>query len=154
MDEVARDNEYTASVMAFRFLMRRGYSGRVGAIGIREWREEVTRDIDNTLFGRRARLAEIRANLARYEREYRVLKEATSFLELALWKARISECEGGAAAFADGHATRGGPRLLREECRIVSGADTVIEHVLPYLLPRKGGDKSMQIPFFLDDSRR
>lgn len=154
MDEVARDNEYTASVMAFRFLMRRGYSGRVGAIGIREWREEVTRDIDNTLFGRRARLAEIRANLARYEREYRVLKEATSFLELALWKARISECEGGAAAFADGHATRDGPRLLREECRIVSGADTVIEHVLPYLLPRKGGDKSMQIPFFLDDSRR
>ena len=42
MDEVARDNEYTASAMAFRFLMRRGYSGRVGAIGIREWREEVT----------------------------------------------------------------------------------------------------------------
>ena len=42
MDGVARDNEDTASAMAFRFLMRRGYSGRVGAIGIREWREEVT----------------------------------------------------------------------------------------------------------------
>ena len=63
MDKVARDNKDMASARAFRFLMRRGYSGRVGAIGIREWREEVTSDIENTLFGRRACLAKIWAKL-------------------------------------------------------------------------------------------
>jgi hypothetical protein len=153
LDGVARDDEHAASANAFRFLMRRAYSGRAGAIGIREWRDEVTGDMENTLFGRRARLAEIRAKLAWYEREYRALKDATSFLELALWKARMGECEDGAAV-ADGDARGGGRRPLREECRITSGADTVIEHVLPYLLPRKGLEKSPRLPFFLDDSRR
>ena len=40
---------------------------------------------------RRAYLAEIRSKLAFYEAEYQELKEATSTLELALWKAKIDE---------------------------------------------------------------
>ncbi len=144
LNEVARDNEHTASAKAFRFLMKWSYSERVEAIGIKEWRGEITSDIDNTLFGRRARLTEIRAKLARYEYEYYKMKEATSLLELALWKLKMD-----AYMNEMGYNDIRRKECPREECRIASEADYVIGHVLPYLLP-----STSRITFSLDDSRR
>ncbi len=150
LDEVARDNESTASARAFRFLMKRGYSEWVKAIGIKEWRGEITSDIDNTLFGRRARLNEIRDKLARYEHEYQKIKDATSILELALWRVRMNAYKNEAE---DNGANR--KECPREECRITSSSTLVIEHVLPYLLPRKTRGGQYLVPFFfLNDSRR
>ena len=140
--------ESLKSRFSFRFLMKRSYSERVNAIGIKEWRGEITSDIDNTLFGRRARLSEIRAKLARYESDYHIMKEATSLLELALWKVKM-KAYMNEAEFKEMRRKE----CPREECRITSEADYVIEHVLPYLLPPKRQDKS-HLPFSLDDSRR
>ena len=56
---------------------------------------------------------------------YESIKEGTSILELALWKAAID----------DSHNKRS--RVdIKEQCRINCGADIVIRNVLPYLLPK------------------
>lgn len=53
------------------------------------------------------------------------LEEASSLLELALWKARIGD---------DGRRRAGaGTRGRREACRAACGADVVVPRVLPYL---------------------
>lgn len=63
------------------------------------------------------------------------MKNATTLVELALWKNKISETslsdqEGG-----------GGKKMkfedIREQCRVNCEADIVIEHMLPYLLPTR-----------------
>eukprot|EP00986_Skeletonema_menzelii_P016627 scaffold15230_cov80-Skeletonema_menzelii.AAC.2 len=56
---------------------------------------------------------------------YRLLKEATTLLELALWKANLGD-NGGV------EVETGGQRE-RQELRVTSGADVVIKNVLPFL---------------------
>ena len=63
------------------------------------------------------------------------MKEATAFLELALWKTKLGESNG---------QNQGGTRHskkrkiedfdFRKQCRVNCGADIVIEHVLSYLV--------------------
>jgi hypothetical protein len=62
-----------------------------------------------------------------YESEYENLKLSTSLLELVLWKMNID------ATNKDNGVAMGEDNRL--ECRTNSGADFVIENVLPYLLP-------------------
>ena len=72
--------------------------------------------------------------LDRYKTEHcKLLKEATTLLELALWKANIDDNIGG-------EGEREGVRPLAElegamaEMRVTSGADVVINNVLPFLV--------------------
>ena len=63
---------------------------------------------------------------------YKLLKEATTLLELALWKANLDDNEGGALE-KEGVRTRRQLKRARKEVIITSGASIVIKNVLPFL---------------------
>ena len=107
------------------------------AIGVKYWRDELSnieypeRTSTETL--EQVRLvfrAEVWAKLVQYETEYHNLKEATTILELVLWKHKMgnSSNQGGKKRKVD-------ESNVREHCRFCCGADIVIQHVLQYLLP-------------------
>jgi hypothetical protein len=77
--------------------------------------------------------------LAVYDRlaTYESIKEGTSILELALWKAKIDE-NSNKRAGVDGEVDY-------SECRINCKADIVIRNVLPYLIPEPLGKSAARI---------
>ena len=77
-----------------------------------------------------ALLLKVEAKLAHHE-----LKEATTVIELALWKNKmIDQCQGERRC---SKRRKVGESNLRKQCRVSCGADIVIQHMLPYLLPPK-----------------
>jgi hypothetical protein len=66
---------------------------------------------------------------------YVLLKEFTTLLELALWKAKIDESQDERTLGSDQSAKK--PKLdmkaVRQEARVTSGANIVIKNVLPFL---------------------
>ncbi len=64
-----------------------------------------------------------------------LLKEATTLLELALWKANLRENEADASSAAQEgvRVTRGRVKRARKDRCITSGASIVIKNVLPFL---------------------
>ena len=95
---------------------------------IQQWMESVTRRRD------------------RYKVEHKaLLKEATTLLELALWKANLGDNEGEMEGV---RITRGRRKRARKEICITSGSSIVIKNVLPFLQlesirMRNGGPKSL-----------
>ena len=82
---------------------------------IRQWMHSVTDKMDH------------------YKAEhYRYVKEGTTLLELALWKAKLDEKEESSE---EGKAKKAkvDTESARKERRITCGADTVIKNVLPFL---------------------
>ena len=76
---------------------------------IRQWMESVIRRLD------------------RYKAEHKaILKEATTLLELALWKDKLGDNEKDEKVAMD-------TLRARAESRVTSGADVVIKNVLPFL---------------------
>jgi hypothetical protein len=73
--------------------------------------------------------------LNHYKIEHRkILKEATSLLELALWKANLGDNEGLQLEREGVRTTRGGRKRARKEICVTSGASIVIKNVLPFLV--------------------
>ena len=69
-----------------------------------------------------------------YKAEHkRILKEATTQLELALWKINLDDNEGGKLERDGVRLTRGRRKRARKDSCITSGASIVIENVLPFL---------------------
>ena len=64
----------------------------------------------------------------------KTLKEATTLLELALWKANLEDNEGGVVETEGVRTTRGRRKRARKEICVTSGASIVIKNVLPYLV--------------------
>jgi len=65
---------------------------------------------------------------------YALLKELTTLLELALWKANLDDNVGDIVAAREGvRVTRGQIKRARKDRSITSGADIVIKNVLPFL---------------------
>jgi len=83
--------------------------------------------------------------LDHYKVEHKaMLKEATTLLELALWKANLCDNEGEMEGV---RITRGRRKRARKEICITSGSSIVIKNVLPFLQlesirMRNGGPKS------------
>ena len=72
--------------------------------------------------------------LDHYKVEHKaMLKEATTLLELALWKADLNEKEEGLVEREGVRTTRGRRKRARKEICITSGASIVIKNVLPFL---------------------
>eukprot|EP00985_Skeletonema_marinoi_P014477 scaffold7337_cov106-Skeletonema_marinoi.AAC.13 len=72
--------------------------------------------------------------LDHYKAEHKaMLKEATTLLELALWKADLNEREEGLVEREGVRTTRGRRKRARKEICITSGASIVIKNVLPFL---------------------
>ena len=83
---------------------------------------------------RRDFVAGVQEHLIHCEEEYRTLKEATTLLELVLWKKGMNDhCQ-------EANEKRRIKRMkieestIRQVCRVGCGADIVIEHVLPFLV--------------------
>jgi hypothetical protein len=77
----------------------------------------------------------IQAKIAQYEDSLSKLKDATTILELALFKLRMN---GNNIPPEDATQRRkkikSDEASIRQQCRITCGADVVIRHVLPYLI--------------------
>eukprot|EP00984_Skeletonema_dohrnii_P010263 scaffold3998_cov153-Skeletonema_dohrnii-CCMP3373.AAC.30 len=71
--------------------------------------------------------------LDHYKVHKALLKEATTLLELALWKADLNEKEEGVVEREGVRTTRGRRKRARKEICITSGASIVIRNVLPFL---------------------
>ena len=115
----------------FANLVECSISKRVKAIGVKYWRDELTNiEYPSRLaLARRLFQAEVEGKLVKYETEYHNLKEATTILELVLWKHKmVNFSQGGKKRKADESS-------VREQYRVSCGADVVVQHVLHYLLP-------------------
>ena len=65
---------------------------------------------------------------------HKLMKEATTLLELALWKANLGDNGGGQLLEREGvGTTRGSRKRARREICVTSGANIVIKNVLPFL---------------------
>ena len=118
-----------------RVLIYCSISVRIDAIGVRQWREQIKEYTEEApALVMSEFIAEVEEKLVHYETEYHNLKEATSLLELALWKHKMN---GHCQEKMRGRVKRIKieESSIREQCRINCAADIVIEHVLPFLLP-------------------
>ena len=123
-----KNGKYTR-IETFKYLFQVSITKRLDSLGIRRWREELEDGI-STLpekVGNRDRDTQ-----AVYERlaTYESIKEGTSVLELAVWKAEIDKGRNKRQRVE-------GEDSYKEQCRVNCGADVIIRNVLPYLLPKK-----------------
>jgi hypothetical protein len=142
-EPINRDESYfqpCASPKTFCFLTRCSIAKRVKAMGVKHFRDAMADDWSNDKesialsygdddFNRQAWLNETLTKLEYYESEFRRLKETTSLLELAMWKARISSLA------VDNEKMKLDLSDFRLQSRISCGADHAVEHVWPHLLP-------------------
>ncbi len=106
MDEISRINRILPSMTELR-------DERTEAI--QQWMASVIRQLDH------------------YKAEHKaLLKEATTLLELALWKAKIDK-EGDVLETDGLRTTRENQKRARMESCVTSGASIVIKNVLPFL---------------------
>jgi hypothetical protein len=132
-----------------RFLFMCGMSDRVEALPFKIWRDCIINMIhtanfeynwDNSLILLRIRdrnqriLPEIRSKLAYFEGELPKLEEATTILELALWKTRLDDNCIKENTTLHQKKVKTDESSFRSQCRVTCGADVVIQHVLPFLL--------------------
>ena len=123
----------------------------IAALQLEEWRNDINEEIDlinqilpNADWVRKTVkiswwISSVITHLDYYEAEHRkLMKEATTLLELALWKANLSGNEGQVKGVP---TTRGRRKRARKEifCEM-PGVDVVIKNVLPFLVtPSTGG---------------
>ena len=119
----------------FQFLVKCSLMGRINAIGLKHYRDNVINKVMSPGFNMPYDVAEgtwlndIRSKLRDIEYEYDKLKEATTLLELALWKMELNE--GQNKTLGRQHKKM---KIDRKQHRVSCGAEIVIQHVLPYLL--------------------
>jgi hypothetical protein len=123
-----------------------GIHKTVASLHLDSWRNEMTGEINRInqiLFNSHA-LYQTRAiqqwmgsvirQLNHCKAEHKILlKEATTLLELALWKANLLDNEGGVREREGVRTTRGQRKRARKEICVTSGASIVIKNVLPFL---------------------
>jgi hypothetical protein len=144
LDEFASNSNVSFSGVPFQermqFLFMCGLSERVDALAFQVWRYHITNMIYTAVFQWRsdnsAILHRIQEKLTHFDDEFLRLKEATSILELALWKARMTVNENIHQEVMCGfqEKVRIDKSEVRRQCRIKCGADVVIRHVLHYLI--------------------
>jgi len=113
------------------------------SLNVKRWRGEIANDIDRfpeTNKLRAENASRLYAKVALFES----IKEASTILELSLWKMKIDEyCFMHSGKRARVGVDSSVEHLVecrlnhRVECRINCGADVVVRNLLPYLLPDK-----------------
>ena len=72
--------------------------------------------------------------IVHYKAEHRrILSEAATLLELAIWKANLDDTDGDRIVSEGVRTTRGSVKRARRELCVTSGASIVIKNVLPFL---------------------
>jgi len=131
---------------SFRNLIQCSISDREEKIGLKQWRDDISDCIKKTLpternkksidfHSRRTFYTELEAKLSWYEVEYHMLKDATSILELALWKFKIDNHRSQERTRRN-KKMRSDQAGVRDQCRISSGVDIIIQHTLPFLIQK------------------
>jgi hypothetical protein len=119
-----------------QFLVMCCLSDRVEALAFKVWRDYITNMIHNTAFqynwDNLSILREIRDKIAHFEDELPKLKEATTILEIALWKVRMNIPEEVNCRYQE--KVRVDQSEFRRQCRVTCGADVIIRHMLPFLI--------------------
>ena len=114
----------------------------VSSLHHESWRNEMTGEInrinrvlpDTDAEQKTQVIRRVIRQLNHYKTEHhKMLKEATTLLELALWKANLDNNEGGALERETVRTTRRQLKRARKEISITSGASIVIKNVLPFL---------------------
>jgi len=114
-------------IETFQYLLWITIRKRLDSLAVRGWREELENSIASLPVLGRSRDRDTKAVFDRLS-TYESIKEGTSVLELALWKAQNDESRGKRARMSEDNS-------YREQCRINSGADIIIRNVLPYIMP-------------------
>jgi hypothetical protein len=119
-----------------QFLFMCGLSSRVDALAFKVWRDHITNMIHNAAFqynwDNLSILREIRDKIAHFEDELPKLKDATTILEIALWKVRMNIPEEVICHHQE--KVRVDQAEFRRQCRVTCGADVFIRHMLPFLI--------------------
>ena len=158
LDKLGYEGRRAMEPETFLFLLKCSISTRIEAIGLKSWRTEITSWLDvkksYNLYLDEKRwtfLEEFETKLRQYQTEYRTMREATTVLELALWKQNLDK-QKRQRAINTFFEKREHKKMkiealdLRKQCRINCKADIVIEHVLPYLVSKP------VVQFSIDDS--
>jgi hypothetical protein len=121
-----------------QFLVSCSMSTRVYALAFKVWRDHITDMIQTADFKRRGRdnpviFREIQEKLAHFEGELPKLKEATTILELALWKARMN-ANNLQQGTHNPKKFKTDESSFRRQCRVTCGGDIVIRHMLRFLI--------------------
>ena len=82
----------------------------------------------------RAWIRSVLQKIIHYKAEHRrILSEAATLLELAIWKANLDDTDGDQIVSEGVRTTRGSVKRARREVCVTSGASIVIKNVLPFL---------------------
>ena len=121
-----------------QFLSICGMSERMKTLAFQVWRDHITNMICTANFQHNRDnsgiMREIRSKLDHFKDELPKLKEATSILELVLWKMKIDEKSHQDTPNQSQKKIKTDESSIRQQCRITCGADVFIGHVLPYLI--------------------
>ena len=133
-------NRPTSSIETFRYLLHVSVTKRLDSLNVRRWRIELEKCVNEFPDKPSLREEEARAVFAKLE-TYESLKEGTSVLELALWKAKIDEMDSTnnystGLVQCNKRARVDNEVSYKDQCRINCGADVVVRNVLHYLLPK------------------
>eukprot|EP00985_Skeletonema_marinoi_P017746 scaffold9811_cov147-Skeletonema_marinoi.AAC.4 len=117
----------------------------VASLHLESWRNEMEDEINRinqdlpTIGGGKSAairqwMSSVVSQIDHYKGEHKaLLKEATTLLELALWKANLDDNEEGVLEKVGVRTTRGRRKRARKEICVTSGASIVIKNVLPFL---------------------
>jgi hypothetical protein len=134
----SRVSFYLVNQERLQFLFMCGMSERVEALPFKVWRGHITNMIYTAAFvydgDNRSILNRIRDKLAHFENELPKLKEATTILELALWKMKINKNSLEENTTRHQKKIQTNHSIFRQQCHVSCGADVVIGHVLPFLI--------------------
>jgi hypothetical protein len=123
-----------------------GIHKTIASLHMESWRNETREEINrinevlsNTPSGGKTAvirqwITSVMGRIEHYKTEHKaLLKEATTLLELALWKANFDGNEGGILEREGVRATRSQCKRARKEICVTSGASIVLKNVLPFL---------------------
>jgi hypothetical protein len=122
-----------------QFLFMWGMSTGVQALAFQVWRDHIIDMIHTANFqcngnNNQNILGIIQAKVAQFEDDLPKLKEATSILELAIWKMKINEKSHQDMATQSQKKVKTDESSIRRQSRITCGADCIIRHVLPFVI--------------------
>ena len=139
------DNVFVHSQNLTTVELAEGIHNTVASLHLESWRNEMTGEINRinqvlpaAPYDKTGTIQQwmrkVIHHLNQYKEEHRkLLKDATTLVELALWKANLDDNEGGRVDKEGVRTTRGSRKRARKEICVTSGASIVIKNVLPFL---------------------
>jgi hypothetical protein len=142
LDRLSSSSHHSSGGLQFQermqFLFMCGLSTRVEALAFKVWRDYITSMIHTADFqwhkNNSVILHQIEEKLTHFEDEVPKLKEATSILELAVWKMKINEKSHQDMTNQSQKIVKTDESSFQQLLRVTCGAAVVIGHVLPYLM--------------------